>query len=77
MTENEKNFLERIVELETKVVHLEYTNEQLETTLIEMQQKQKLMEDGLRLLHNQLQQVSDQKSATQSGQHIEPPPPHY
>ena len=77
MTENEKNLLERIVELETKVVHMEYNNEQLETTLIEMQQKQKLMEDGLRLLHNQLQQVSDQKSGAQSGQHIEPPPPHY
>lgn len=77
MTENEKNLLERIVELETKIVHMEYTGEQLENTLIEMQQKQKLMEDGLRLLHNQLQQVSDQKAGAQSGQHIEPPPPHY
>lgn len=74
MTDKNQQIAEQIIELQSKVAYLEFNNEQLEQQLIIMLKKQKMFEDGLQVLHKQLEQTDGGKGG---GQHLEPPPPHY
>jgi SlyX protein len=72
-----ENTQRQIEELETKVAYLEHHIEELNEALVQLQLDNKTANDALKYLYQQIQSLGGNQGAQASGNHIEPPPPHY
>lgn len=74
---NQMNTQHQIEQLETKVAYLEHHIEELNEALVQLQLDNKTANDALKYLYQQIQSLGGNQGAQTSGNHIEPPPPHY
>lgn len=68
---------QQIEQLETKVAYLEHHIEELNEALVQLQIDNKTANDALKYLYQQIQSLGGNQGAQSTGNHIEPPPPHY
>jgi len=68
---------QQIEQLETKLAYLEHHVEQLNDALVELQLDNKTAKDALKYLYQQVQSIGGGQGSQNTGNFIEPPPPHY
>mgnify|MGYP000455464651 CR=1 FL=1 len=68
---------QQIEQLETKLAYLEHHIEQLNDTVVELQLDNKTAKDALKYLYQQVQSIGGSQGAQNTGNFVEPPPPHY